>query len=104
MKKIICAFILSTFMLTSCFADDVSLTVTDSLDVFRAYINNKNCVMLDLRPEAAYQGWKLDGALRGGHVAGAMDFPISWLSLMDDTKLDEVLAQLPDGTEFPMNA
>ena len=93
MKKIICAFILSTFMLTSCFADDVSLTVTDSLDVFRAYINNKNCVMLDLRPEAAYQGWKLDGALRGGHVAGAMDFPISWLSLMDDTKLDEVLAQ-----------
>ena len=95
MKKILCAFIflLSFFMAASVFADELSLTVTDSLEVFRAYIGNDNSVMLDLRPEAAYQGWKLDGALRGGHVAGAMDFPVSWLSLLDDAKLDEILTQ-----------
>ena len=93
MKRILCTIVLSALMLTPCFADEVPLTVTDSLAVFRAYIGNSESVMLDLRPEPAYQGWKLDGALRGGHVAGAMDFPISWLGLMDEAKLDEVLSQ-----------
>ena len=93
MKKLICAVILSALILTPCFADELSLTLTDSVAVFRSYIGNKNSVMLDLRPEAAYMGWKLDNAARGGHVAGALDFPFSWLALADPAKLDEILTQ-----------
>ncbi|MBQ6775995.1 MAG: hypothetical protein IJP53_05995 [Synergistaceae bacterium] len=92
MKKILLACVLTVFAAAACCAE-VPVTVTDSLEVFRAYIGNDNSVMLDLRSEAAYQGWKLDGAVRGGHVAGAMDFPTSWLGLADDAKLDEILTQ-----------
>ena len=56
-------------------------------------IGNENSVMLDLRPEEAYMGWIINGAVRGGHVTGAKDFPASWLDLLDVKKLDEVLAQ-----------
>ena len=70
MKKLLCAIILSALILTPCFADELSVTLTDSPEVFRSYINNKNSVMLDLRPEAAYMGWKIDNAARGGHAAG----------------------------------
>ena len=84
MKKVISALFVSMLLMTPCFAEGVSLTVTDSAAVFRSYIGNADSVMLDLRPEAAYMGWKLDGAVRGGHVAGAMDFPVSWLKLADD--------------------
>ena len=93
MKKVIFAFIVSMLLFAPCFAGDVSLTVTDSVEIFRSYIGNFNSVMLDLRPEAAYMGWKIDGAVRAGHVAGAMDFPLSWLKLADDKRLDEILAQ-----------
>lgn len=75
-----------------CFAD-ADLTIINSNAVFRAYIGNENSVMLDLRPEEAYMGWIINGAVRGGHVTGAKDFPASWLDLLDVKKLDEILAQ-----------
>ena len=93
MRKVISALFVSMLLMTPCFAEGVSLTVTDSVAVFRSYIGNADSVMLDLRPEAAYMGWRLDGAAREGHVAGAVDFPVSWLKLADDEKLDEILTQ-----------
>ena len=93
MRKVISALFVSMLLITPCFAEGVSLTVTDSVAVFRSYIGNADSVMLDLRPEAAYMGWRLDGAVRGGHVAGAVDFPVSWLKLADDEKLDDILTQ-----------
>ena len=85
------ALLIAVVAAMPCAAADV--TVIDSIPVFRAYIGNDNSVMLDLRPEEAYMGWKLNGAVRGGHVAGAKDFPAEWLDLLDEKKLDEVLTQ-----------
>ena len=68
----------------------------NSLDEFKANIGKSDFLFLDLRPEAAYQGWKIDGAVRGGHVKGASDFPVTWLKLADDSKLAEIIARKGD--------
>ena len=34
--------------------------------------------LIDLRPTAAYNGWKLEGEKRGGHIKGAKTFPAHW--------------------------
>ncbi len=80
------------FAFGAAYAEEPAVVKIDTAEVFQAYVGNFDVVMLDMRSEAAYMGWKLDGAVRGGHVAGALDFPFSWLALMDDKKLDEVLS------------
>ncbi|MFC2037547.1 rhodanese-like domain-containing protein [Chloroflexota bacterium] len=35
-------------------------------------------VIVDVRGTAAYNGWRLEGEVRGGHIPGALSFPISW--------------------------
>lgn len=35
-------------------------------------------VVVDVRPTAAYNGWKLRREARGGHIRGAVSFPLSW--------------------------
>ena len=92
MKRFLFVLALALLALTPVWAE-TPVTAVDSVEVFRSYVGNLDVVMLDLRLEAAYQGWKLNGAARGGHVAGAMDFPLSWLPLLDDAKLGEVLSQ-----------
>jgi thiosulfate/3-mercaptopyruvate sulfurtransferase len=42
-------------------------------------INNEDWILVDTRATDAYNGWKLDGVKRGGHLPGAVDFPASWL-------------------------
>ena len=59
--------------------------LTDALDL------KQDEVVVDVRPMAAYNGWKLNGEPRGGHVAGAIPFPVSWLN---DLKDDEIAAAL----------
>jgi thiosulfate/3-mercaptopyruvate sulfurtransferase len=34
--------------------------------------------LVDLRPVEAFNGWPLKGEPRGGHVAGAVSFPLGW--------------------------
>lgn len=36
-------------------------------------------VVVDVRSEAEYNGWKIEGEVRGGHIKGAVDFPIEWI-------------------------
>ncbi len=68
----------------------------DAISEFKANIGKSDVLFLDLRPEAAYQGWKIDGAVRGGHVKGASDFPKSWLKLADDSRLAEIVTRKGD--------
>ena len=42
-------------------------------------LSNPDVVLLDVRPIAAFNGWKLQGELRGGHIPGATSFPVSWM-------------------------
>ena len=36
-------------------------------------------VVVDVRESTAYNGWRLEGEARGGHIQGAVDLPTSWV-------------------------
>ena len=42
-------------------------------------LDDPKLTILDVRPIAAYNGWRLDGEARGGHIPGARAFPSAWL-------------------------
>jgi thiosulfate/3-mercaptopyruvate sulfurtransferase len=48
-----------------------------------AGLTDSDFVILDVRPIAAYNGWSLRGEPRGGHIRGAIAFPLRWTD--DDT-------------------
>ena len=49
----------------------------------REQLNNENLRLVDARPIDAYNGWKLNGEARGGHIKGAKTLPPKWLEYPD---------------------
>jgi thiosulfate/3-mercaptopyruvate sulfurtransferase len=50
--------------------------------------------IIDSRSLAAYNGWRLPGEARGGHIPDAIAFPSSWLSRLDEaSEIDELLSR-----------
>ena len=47
-------------------------------------LNDSDWVVVDTRLNDAYNGWKLDGVSRGGHISGAVDFSVNWLKVKAD--------------------
>ena len=47
--------------------------------------------IVDVRPLAAYNGWRLHGETRGGHIPGAVSFPSAWLHSVDQTEIERLL-------------
>jgi molybdopterin synthase sulfurtransferase len=47
--------------------------------------------IVDVRPLAAYNGWRLAGETRGGHVPGAVAFPTPWLTSVDEPEVRRLL-------------
>ncbi len=39
--------------------------------------------IVDVRPVDAYNGWKLQKEIRGGHIKGAKSLPVKWANYMD---------------------
>ena len=64
-----------------------------STEVLQEKVQDNAWVIVDTRLNDAYNGWKLDGVKRGGHIKGAVDFSANWLSVYSDRK-DEVLDAL----------
>lgn len=48
-------------------------------------------VVIDVRPMAAYNGWQLQGEARGGHIRGAVAFPLSWTDAMEAAGLKTLM-------------
>ena len=44
------------------------------------HLTDADLTVVDLRPSAAYNGWRLGTETRGGHIPGAVSFPQSCLS------------------------
>lgn len=44
-------------------------------------IGKSDSVIVDTRSNDAFNGWKLDGVKRGGHIKGATDFSANWLKV-----------------------
>ncbi|HEX5015040.1 MAG TPA: rhodanese-like domain-containing protein [Candidatus Limnocylindrales bacterium] len=52
-----------------------------------------NLRLLDARSLAAYNGWRLRGEPRGGHIPGARALPSEWLPRLDDDDLRALAAR-----------
>jgi thiosulfate/3-mercaptopyruvate sulfurtransferase len=48
--------------------------------------------VVDVRRTAAFNGWRLQGERRGGHIPGAVAFPTAWLTSEDDAEIERQLA------------
>lgn len=59
----------------------------------RARLGDPTLTVVDVRPIAAYNGWRLRDELRGGHVPGAAAFPTAWLSSVDAPEVARLLAE-----------
>jgi thiosulfate/3-mercaptopyruvate sulfurtransferase len=57
-----------------------------------ARLSDPQLTVVDVRPLAAYNGWRLEGEERGGHVPGAVSFPIAWLRTVDEPEIRRLLA------------
>src|SRR5438093_10487772 len=47
--------------------------------------------IVDARTTAAFNGWRLRGEARGGHIPGAVAFPVAWLTSVDDAEILRLL-------------
>ncbi|UYM16333.1 rhodanese-like domain-containing protein [Endozoicomonas euniceicola] len=59
-----------------------------------SHLERKDWVVVDTRLNDAFNGWKLDGVKRGGHIPGAEDFSANWLRVESDTVQDELAEAL----------
>lgn len=46
-------------------------------------LNKQGIKIIDARPIDAYNGWKLNGEIRGGHIKSAKSLPVKWTKYMD---------------------
>jgi len=65
-------------------------TATITTDELRDRLDDPNLTIVDVRPLAAYNGWRLDGEVRGGHIPGAVAFPAAWISSVDAPEVDRL--------------
>jgi 3-mercaptopyruvate sulfurtransferase SseA len=54
-------------------------------------LTDPDLTIVDVRPLAAYNGWRLAGEARGGHIPGAVAFPSAWLRTVDDAEVRRLL-------------
>lgn len=65
---------------------------TDEVDAetLAAQLEAPGHAVIDVRPVAAYNGWRLRGEPRGGHLPGAVSVPLAWIDRVDlESVLDE---------------
>lgn len=60
---------------------------------FLKSINNPQNIVIDIRDDSFYNGFKESGAKRGGHIKGAIQFSTSWLDYMDMNELERFAEQ-----------
>jgi thiosulfate/3-mercaptopyruvate sulfurtransferase len=54
-------------------------------------LDDAGTTIVDTRPLAAYNGWRLDEEPRGGHITGAVAFPNSWLETVEPEEIERLL-------------
>ena len=73
--------------------DSGKIKTIDTKDL-KDKVGKSDWVIIDSRVNDAFNGWKIDGVKRGGHIKGATDFSANWLKVEDkdkEKKLQEVL-------------
>lgn len=97
---LVMTLILGIVFLSSCSkgdsekVDEATGMKTISTEDLSKNIGKSDWVIVDTRENDAFNGWKLDGVKRGGHIKGATDFSAAWLKAENKDKdklLDEAL-------------
>jgi 3-mercaptopyruvate sulfurtransferase SseA len=60
-------------------------------DELRERLTDPELTIVDVRPLPAYNGWRLNGEARGGHIPGAVAFPSAWFSSVDGAEVERLL-------------
>src|SRR6202171_6819736 len=68
-------------------APDTSVSLTE----LRERLSDPQLTIVDVRALPAYNGWRLSGAARGGHIPGAVAFPSAWLQSVDAQEVERLL-------------
>lgn len=68
------------------------MTATITTAELTARLTDPDLTIVDLRPSAAYNGWRLGDEPRGGHVPGAVSFPGEWLQTEDAPEIQRQLS------------
>jgi thiosulfate/3-mercaptopyruvate sulfurtransferase len=63
------------------------MTTSISTRTLAAYLEHPAFVVVDVRQMAAFNGWPLHGAARGGHIRGAVPFPLEWTTMVQGAAL-----------------
>src|SRR5947208_17080250 len=64
---------------------------TISVGELRERLSDPRLTIVDVRDLPAYNGWRLGGTARGGHIPGAVAFPGAWLTSVDDPEVERLL-------------
>lgn len=67
------------------------VTTNISTKELSAQLYNPEFLLVDIRPSAAYNGWKLQDEERGGHIRGAVSFPFFWINDLSYPELKALL-------------
>ena len=46
-------------------------------------LNGKDVKIIDVRDVNAYNGWRMESEVRGGHIKGAKSLPLKWIEYLD---------------------
>lgn len=60
------------------------------------FIRNKEGIVIDIRPVDAYNGWKMKGESRGGHILNAKSLPLKWTKYIDWIEIVRSKGILPE--------
>lgn len=73
---------------------------TTTIDVrdLRRRIAAGDTVIVDARPMRCFNGWREPGQARGGHIPGAVAFPVEWLDRVEPPEVERQLIEkgIPD--------
>jgi thiosulfate/3-mercaptopyruvate sulfurtransferase len=64
----------------------------DTIELARR-LDDPELTIVDVRPLTAYNGWRVGDEARGGHIPGAVGFPIAWLDSVDDPEIERLLRE-----------
>ena len=56
-----------------------------------ARVGDPGLTIVDSRPLAAFNGWRLGDEVRGGHIPGAVAFPSAWATSVDRPEIERLL-------------
>jgi 3-mercaptopyruvate sulfurtransferase SseA len=68
-------------------------TLTIDAAALAARLDDRALTIVDVRSLVAYNGWRQGDDARGGHIPGAVAFPVEWLETVDAAEIQRLLTE-----------